>query len=195
MRLWRLIGLNDAGGVVSLIDAFVCARRNGDRSDFSVGLTAESLCALRKFAGEASALAVRRNSPELIEQGLTVLTILGDVDDARDLTLYLATLYHSAMKLGIDAPALFSKVACLAGDGQLAGFLRDAMAGFPLRPAADRELSAFGLREVMMDDGFNYASARQNGQSRPAGSANWFTLLYRRLIKSHAKNRITKYTR
>jgi hypothetical protein len=104
-------------------------------------------------------LAVRQKSPALIEQGLTVLTVLGEVDDTRDLTFYLATLYHAATKLEIDAVGLFRGVACMCPSTAPSTFLRDAMSGFPLRRAEDRDLRAFWLREAVTDEGFGFAQA------------------------------------
>ena len=99
-----------------------------------------------------SVLAVRQESPALIAQGLTALAILSEVDDARDLCCCLATLHHSAMRLGIDTRTLFRDVASLTPEPTLAAWMRD----FPLRDPEHRELAAFRLRETVTDEGFDF---------------------------------------
>jgi hypothetical protein len=83
---------------------------------------------------------------------LTALAILGEIDDVRDLTYYLATLHYSAMKLGIDTRKLFSEVACLAPSIDL----QTEMRGFPLRMPDQRDLRAFRLRETITEEGFDF---------------------------------------
>jgi hypothetical protein len=101
-------------------------------------------------------LAIRRQSPELIAQGLTALAILGSVDDVRDLTFYLATMHYSAVKLQIDARKMFADVASLVPSVHL----QSAMRGFPLRASKDRDLAAFGLRETRTKEGFDLVQGR-----------------------------------
>lgn len=174
------VAAGQPGAVASFIEGFNSARARGDRSSFSAGLTHGALRVLRRFAYDASILAVRTNCLPLIEQGLTVLAILADVDDARDLTFYLATLYHSATKLGVDTSALFNHIAALAPPG----FLRDWMAGFPSRSAEHRNLGAFGLREIETEEGFAFESLPDPNPGRQVGRANPGTLLFRRLRRS-----------
>jgi hypothetical protein len=114
------------GAVIPLLEAFESLIPPTSRSNVAGHLSSDALGILRTFAHAMSLLAVRRNSPALIAQGLTALAILGSVDDIRDLTFYLATLYHSAIK-------------------------RE----FPLRLPADRDLRAFGLREAITNEGFD----------------------------------------
>jgi len=99
-----------------------------------------------------SLLAVRRRAPALIAHGLTALAILGEVDDYRDLTFHLATLYYSARKLGIDARKVFGDVALLTPSMKLQTEMRE----FPLRLPAERNLRAFRLRETITDEGFDF---------------------------------------
>src|SRR5262249_10795269 len=93
--------------VVPMIEAFGAVSPPSDRLGVAAKLNLDARGILRTFAHSMAVLAVRRKSPELITQGLTVLAILGEIDDVRDLTFYLATLHHSAMKLGIDTRGLF----------------------------------------------------------------------------------------
>jgi hypothetical protein len=84
--------------VTPFIEAFVSAPGQGDRSEFAASLTPDALDILRTFVYDSPVMAVRRNAPALIKNGLSVLAILGEVDDPRDLTVCLAKLYHSATK-------------------------------------------------------------------------------------------------
>ena len=43
-----------------------------------------------------------QGSPPLFGDGLTALGVLGQVDDFRDLTLYVATLDYATLRLGLD---------------------------------------------------------------------------------------------
>ena len=113
-------------------------------------LTQPALALLLQYAAEAAARAVRDGSPEKIVAGLVALAIEGGRRDIRDSIVNLARLYHSALRLRMDAEATFSDTATLAGTPEL----QRAMEGFPKRPV--RDLKAFGLREVMTEDGFDY---------------------------------------
>jgi hypothetical protein len=97
-------------------------------------------------------LAVRENSPELIELGLVALAIEDGGQDWRDSILALFQLYHSAGKLGMDAEATFSKIALLAEPG----VIKKEMNGFPHRPPESRNLKAFCMAEEIGEDGFWY---------------------------------------
>src|SRR5437764_1266618 len=72
------------GVVVPVIEAFIAAT-DQERSAAARQLNSDSLGILRTFAKAASVLAVRQRSPALLEQGLTAVAILGEVDDLRDL--------------------------------------------------------------------------------------------------------------
>jgi hypothetical protein len=138
------------GAVVPLIEAFGAASL-AERASVGSKLTPSALGILRRFAGAVPALAVRRQSPELIAQGLTALAILGSVDDVRDLTFYLATMHYSAIKLEIDARKVFADAASLVPSTGL----QNEMRGFPLRAPKDRDLAALGLRETRTKEGFD----------------------------------------
>jgi hypothetical protein len=137
------------GAVAPFIEAYVAASP-GERSSVAARLSEDALGTLRTFAQSAAVLSVRRNLPPLIAQGLAALSILGEIDDPRDLLFYLATLLYSALKLGIDAQALFAEVALLCP-----GPFRDWMRGFPLLPTRANDLSAFKLRETTSTEGFD----------------------------------------
>ncbi len=87
-------------------------------------LNTDALFVLATFAAYIPVLAVRRRSPDLIGQGLTALALIGNREDFRDLTFSLATLYHSATRLGIDTGKLFAEVAALVPPGLLADAMR-----------------------------------------------------------------------
>ena len=138
--------------VVPMIDAFCSTDSSEERSGVASRLNQDALGILRTFADRMAVLAYRRQSPVLIQQGLTALAILGEVDDVRDLTFYLATLHYSALKLGMDARKVFYEAASLSPLALLQGQMRD----FPLRPPSYTDLSAFKLREVTTDEGFDF---------------------------------------
>lgn len=138
--------------VVPMIDAFCSTDSSEERSGVASKLNQDALGILRTFADRMAVLAYRRQSPVLIQQGLTALAILGEVDDVRDLTFYLATLHYSALKLGMDARKVFYEAASLSPSALLQGQMRD----FPLRPPGYTDLNAFKLREVTTDEGFDF---------------------------------------
>jgi hypothetical protein len=146
--------------VVPLIEAFAAAKSD-DRSRVTPMLNPDALWILRMFAHDAPLLAVRRESPVLITQGLTALAIIGETDDVRDLTFYLAMLHHSALKLGIDTRQIFGDVATMTASTPL----RDSMRSFPLRSPKDRDLSAFYLRETLADGEFDLVQDSQSGST------------------------------
>jgi hypothetical protein len=141
--------------VVPLIEAFEAAD-SSDRAAVGLKLSPVALGILRTFASAMAVLAIRRESPELIMQGLVVLIMLEKTDDVRDLTFYLATLHHSARKLGIDTRKVFGDAAFLASSR----ILQDEMRGFPLRQPEQRDLSAFYIRETSSDEGFDFVQYR-----------------------------------
>jgi hypothetical protein len=137
-----------------LIEVFVAASPS-DRARVSPRLNRYALGILRTFASSMPVLAVRRESPMLITQGLRALAIIGAAYDVRDLLFDVAMLYHAATKLGIDTPQLFQEVASLAPSVTL----QDAMRSFPLRTPENRDLSAFWLRETLTDGEFDLVPA------------------------------------
>ena len=136
---------------VPMIEAFA-ASGPSDRIGVAAALNPDAVGILRTFAYYASVLAVRRQAPALISQGLVALAVLGEIDDVRDLTFYLAILHHAALKLGIDTHALFDGVASLAPSTSL----QTEMRGFPSRIPKDRGLRAFRLRETVTGEGFDF---------------------------------------
>jgi len=107
---------------------------------------------LMSFAANAAVLAVRRNAPELIAVGLCALAIEGGRGDIRDSIMVLAKLYHSAIKLGVNAFDTFGRSASLVTSERLSY----EMARFPHRPPADRDLARFLLREDLTRGELNY---------------------------------------
>jgi len=107
------------------------------------------------LAGHARVMAiqaVRNNSPELVREGLIALAAeSGTGSDRRDSQVSLAQLYHSAVKLGMDAPTAFEQAGALAVND-----FGDLIRSFPQRPPEKRSLAAFGLKETMTKDGFDY---------------------------------------
>lgn len=136
--------------VVPLLGAYGTANM-ANRSTIAPKLNSDAQGILRIFASTMSVLAVRRKSPELIEQGLMALAILGEIDDVRDLTFSLCTLHHSATKLGMDTQKLFGDMSSMVPSVDLQIEMRQ----FPLRAPKDRDLAAFGIREAYTKGGFD----------------------------------------
>jgi hypothetical protein len=155
--------------VAPLITAFWSADA-GERGRVDARLNPDALFILTAFASYMPVLAVRRESPELITQGLTALGLVGGSQDVRDLTFYLATLHHSAIKLKIDTRRLFGEVASLVPSIGL----QNAMRSFPLRSPKDRDLGAFCFRETLTDgkfdliqDSWDSAEAERHSAGKP----------------------------
>jgi hypothetical protein len=115
-------------------------------------LTRDQQNSLIGFAGSLAAMAVRMNSPKLVEQGLQGLALGGGALDPSHSMVALAKLYHAAMKLGMDAEKAFAEAA----QGAPLGELQTEMIRFPLRPPKERDLAAFNLEEEITEKGFGY---------------------------------------
>ncbi len=104
------------------------------------------------YAADMAVLAVRRQSPTLIEQGLTAVVIEGASHDFRDSIVAIAKLYHSAAKLGMDAKKAFENAAGLADPG----IVKTELNGFTLGLPRDRDLASLSWAEEITEDGFLY---------------------------------------
>jgi hypothetical protein len=135
----------------SVVKIFEVVDENSRRTIMS-RLSSHARNGFLAYAADMAVLAVRRQSPKLIEQGLTAIVIEGASRDFRDSIVALAKLYHSAAKLGMDAKKAFEEAASLADPG----ILKTEMRGFPTRPAKDRDLKAFYWTEEITEDGFSY---------------------------------------
>ena len=120
--------------------------------EISSRLTWDQQQALIRMAGIQAAMAVRKQSPSLVEQGLQGLALGGGALDPSHSLAALAQLHHSALKLGMDAKIAFAEAAELAPPGDL----KTEMIKFPLREPKDRELAAFNLQEEITEKGFGY---------------------------------------
>jgi hypothetical protein len=97
-------------------------------------------------------LAVGRQSPSLINRGLVALVIEGASQDVRDSIVAVAKLYHSAVKMGIDAQAAFGNAASFAD----AGLIKTELKHFASRGPKDRDISAFYWTEEGDGENFRY---------------------------------------
>lgn len=93
---------------------------------------------------------------ERVRDALTWHAIEGGEFDYRDNLMVIVLIYHSALRLGLDAVALFDEVAAMAPP-RLAG----EIAGFPRREPSHRSLEAFDYREVPMPGGVRYERIRE----------------------------------
>jgi hypothetical protein len=69
----------------------------------------------------------------------------------------MAQLYHSAVKLGINARKAFEEAA----DPAEPGVVRTELKGFPLRRPGDQDPRVFFLTEETAEDGFRYRQVRR----------------------------------
>jgi hypothetical protein len=123
-----------------------------NRREIAAGLSSHARNGFLGYAADMAVLAVRRQSPALIEQGLIALVIEAASQDFRDSIVALAKLYYSAAKLGMDPQKAFEKGASLADPG----IVKEEMNRFPMRQPGHRNLKAFCLTEEVTEDGFRY---------------------------------------
>jgi hypothetical protein len=143
------VALEDA--MTAVVKIFEAADEN-NRHAIASELSSHARNRLLGYAADMAVLAVRRQSRGLIEQGLTALVIEGGTRDLRDSIVALAKLYHSAVKLGMNAKKAFEAAAVLAEPGML----RTEIHGFPLRRPEDRSLKTFHWTEETTEEGFRY---------------------------------------
>jgi len=157
--------------MTAVVKMFEAADETGRRAITSA-LSSHARNGFLGYAADMAVLAVRRQSPVLIEQGLTALVIEGASQDLRDSIVALAKLYNSAVKLGMNADKAFEKAASLAEPGTM----RAEIHGFPLRQPEVRNLKAFYETEETTQEGFRYKqlpgpSPQGTSQQTSIGSA------------------------
>lgn len=93
--------------------------------------------------GKAMAIeAVRDRDEAKIFTGLVALAVENQVFDWRDSLTVLTLLYHSAIKIGVDAPNVFQRVATISSSQTSANFLQ-----FLARTPENRDIAKFGFKE------------------------------------------------
>ncbi len=137
--------------MTTIVKMFGETDENGRRAIRSK-LNADARRGFLGYAATMAVLAVRLQAPALVEQGLIALVIEGASRDSRDSIVALAKLYHSAVKLSINAQKAFQDAASLAEPG----IIKSEMQGFPLREPDDRDLKAFYQTEETTEEGFRY---------------------------------------
>ena len=118
----------------------------------SESLTLGARGALLDFAGSMAVSSINANSPDLVIKGLVAIVIENGETDYRDSLCIVAQLYHSAMKLGMNAVEVFAEVSELGVEG----LIKREIYNFPHRSDLDRSLGAFLLRECSGPNGFKY---------------------------------------
>ena len=104
------------------------------------------------YSKEMAIQAVRESDDKLILNGLTALAIENAVFDLRENIMMMSLLCNSAVKLGVDATALFLEAAALAENKRLTHELKL----FPQRPAKTRLIKSFNFAESVSSEGFTY---------------------------------------
>jgi hypothetical protein len=95
----------------------------------SARLNRDQQQALIRMAGIQAEMAVRKQSPKLVEQGLQSVVLGGGFLHPSYSLSTLAKLYHSALKLGMNPEVAFAEAA----ESAPSGALKTEMSRFPLR--------------------------------------------------------------
>ncbi|HEY6266241.1 MAG TPA: hypothetical protein VIW93_15685 [Candidatus Acidoferrum sp.] len=98
--------------------------------------------------------AVRDHDEAKIFKGLVALAAENQVFDWRDSLMVLTLLYHSAIKIGADAPDLYRRVAAIS-TSQTADSYLQCLASTP----EQRDIVKFGFKEgTDLDGNFTYVA-------------------------------------
>ena len=143
---------DDVDAVIEKILTAFIAATDAERDAWRERLNTYGRRRLLRFASQMAVTAVRLNSEHCIELGLAAVAMESGRQDYRDSLFPVATLYHSAQKLNLDAARLFARAVALA----LPGHLRNELKRFPSRPEGQRSLAAFYLREAGEGADFHY---------------------------------------
>lgn len=103
------------------------------------------------FAERMATLGVRKQSRQILLEGLVALVVESYKEDFRDNLINLAPLYDAALRTGVDPQALFNEAASYLNNAPA----RD-IAEFPRRKLEDRDLASMGFIESSDADGFKY---------------------------------------
>jgi hypothetical protein len=122
------------------------------RAEIARGVSDSCAFAFLWFARIMAEKAVRESSADAVWCGLMSLLIENFHRDYRDTLHRLILVYHSAVKLELDAQGLFAKASDLAVSHLAAQLVHD----FPLRPADSRSLGAFTWKETGCGTSFGY---------------------------------------
>jgi hypothetical protein len=96
--------------------------------------------------------AVRDHDEAKIFKGLVALAVENQVFDWRDSLMVLTLLYHSAIKIGADAPNLFRRAAAISTSQTADSYLQ-----FLARTPEQRDIVKFGFKEgTDLEDNFTY---------------------------------------
>lgn len=106
---------------------------------------------LLAFAERMAALAIRRDSADLLRTPAAALAIASKLIDFRDVLIVLSLVANSATRLGVDLPTLFPTSVLKSTDE-----LRPSVDGFMKRSVRDRSIQAMGYIEDEDEGGFRY---------------------------------------
>jgi hypothetical protein len=98
--------------------------------------------------------AVRDHDEAKIFKGLVALAVENQVFDWRDSLMVLTLVYHSAIKIGADAPDLFRRVAAISTSQTADSYLQ-----FLASTPEQRDIVKFGFKEgTDLDGNFTYVA-------------------------------------
>jgi hypothetical protein len=159
------------GGIDLLIDAFVSSDPAG-REQIAQRVEKSFAFAFSGYAHHAAIESIRRNDPSLLKRGLLALAIENGKIDWRDSLPWIALLYHSACKMGVDFTRLVHEVREVASQpfaGVVLGFLN--------RDEEHRTIESVGFRESGDGPPFDYVRVEAERKERPIN----LVILLRRL--------------
>jgi hypothetical protein len=138
-----------------LCDLYVSASAK-ERDEIRSNLSLPGANVMGGFANVMAVEAVRQNSPDLVRKALIALSIENCRPDYRDSTACLSRVFHSAVKLGMDVPHVFSEMAAISGPAGTKLFLN-----WLARDPALQSLAKFFIAEGTDSDGkFIYVSTK-----------------------------------
>ena len=143
------------GEIARLVEAYR-AEPPPERLKIASALTESQANWLATFAHRMAMASVRKQSPEMLRNGLTAVLMAAKVTDGRDGTMTLSVLYRAAQLLGLG-DAAFQAAAADAPDADAEGLVL----GFLTRADAARTIESMGYREETGKNGIVIVYGRQ----------------------------------
>jgi len=153
---WDL--LNPKPSELDTILRELCANFTGktkqEQSEFRSAITLDEFYTLIEFARRSAVFALRSKDHDILNDGLTSIAMIdAERIDFRDLLSALALLHHSATRIGVNPPAMFTNAAKFATPGT-----SKLITGFTQRDPNSLSLrDSWGYCEADTDYGVGFA--------------------------------------
>ena len=146
-------------------------------------ISMEEFSTLLSFANRAAVFGLRERSAERLSDGLSAVAMVEqERTDYRDILWTLATLHHSAARIGASPERLFGDAAALAEPGTA-----ELIRGFLKRPAKEKDLRAsWGYDEVETEGGVGFIGW-ENKRYEPTYDLKKVAVDVARLVAADAK--------